>query len=82
MSFRMEPEYVNKQMDRVKTLICEAEEGITVRDTLPNSAFPLKEEAEASYFNLYRQLLGTTFVREIMDTAQDIYWGENDATGL
>lgn len=72
MSFRSNPDYTVKQTSRVKILLSELESGVTVRDTLPNSAYPLKEEAEAMYFKTYRELLNTNYVRDIMDLAQDI----------
>lgn len=75
-------EYMAKQSDHAKQLLCEGVEGITLRDTLPNSAYPLKEEAEAIYFKERRELLNTTYVRRIMDIAQDICEGENNAERL
>lgn len=60
-------------MSNVDILVSELENGVTVRDTLPNSAYALQDEAEAMYFKTQRELLNTSHVRDIMDLAQDIY---------
>lgn len=76
MSFRTVPEYETKQRKRVAHLIAEGVQGITVRDTRPNTANPLEKEAEAMYFKAQREFIKTTFVRDIMDIEQDIYTEE------
>lgn len=72
MSARMDSEYLEKQAQRRMQLVEEGVSGVTVRDTLPNTAYPLQEEAEAMYFKNARNFLKTSLAHRIIDSKQDI----------
>lgn len=55
-----------------KALIQEGTSGKTVRDTLPNTSFPLTGEAEAIYFKRARDFLSTTLANYILCGHQDV----------
>lgn len=55
-----------------KALIQEGTSGKTVRDTLPNTSFPLTGEAEAIYFKRARDFLTTTLAHCILCRHQDV----------
>lgn len=60
------------QKRRREALLQEGLSGITVRDTLPNTSFPLTGEAEAMYFKRARDFLETSLAHTILCGHQDI----------
>ena len=72
MSARMDLEYVERQTQNRKQLVKEGVTGETVRDTLPNTSYPLHGISEAMYFKNARDFLKTTLAHSIIDADQDI----------
>lgn len=75
MESRTYAEYSRQQRRNVKILIEEGVNGITQKDTMPNSAFPLVGEAEAMYFKGARDFLETTLAHIIYNRDQDVFGG-------
>ncbi len=65
----------NRIMERKRrreTLVLEGITGKTVKDTLPNTAYPMTGEAEAMYFENAREFLKTSLAYNVMCCHQDI----------
>ena len=65
----------NKRMEQRKrreALLLEGMTGKTVKDTLPNTSYPLTAEAQAMYFKGARDFLRTSLAYTIMCGHQDI----------
>ena len=75
-------EQMTKQKERRQALIEEGVSGITKKDTLPNTSFPLYGESEAMYFRLSRNFLRTSLAKRILDISQDVFMGELYESGL
>ncbi|MCM1466576.1 MAG: hypothetical protein NC086_00400 [Alistipes sp.] len=52
-------------------LIQEGVNGVTKKDTMPNSAFPLENEAEAMYFKSARDFLETVAAHVIFSADEE-----------
>lgn len=73
MDARTSLEYVKTQTQRRKHLVNEGVSGETVRDILPNTAYPLHGESEAMYFKNARDFLKTGLAHRIIGADQDIF---------
>ena len=51
---------------RIKSLVKEGVDGITVRDTLPHTAYEFSGEAEMAYFKNVREFAKTSLAHIIM----------------
>lgn len=69
-------EQMSRQKKNREKLIQEGVKGITKKDILPNTSFPLYGESEAMYFKRLRDFLKTSLAKTIMDINKDIYIGE------
>lgn len=76
MNMRQTGEFIAKQKDVVHNLVQEGVRGETIKDTLPNSSFPLTGEAEAVYFKQLRDFSKTSLAHRIMNHNQEVYEGE------
>lgn len=75
MLLRTSQKFVTEQKRRRALLVREGIEGITKRDTLPNSEYPLRDEAEAMYFKKARDFLCTSLFHRIIEIDNDVYGG-------
>ena len=65
----------NRIMERKRrreTLVLEGITGKTVKDTLPNTAYPMTGEAEAMYLETAREVLKTSLAENGLCCHQDI----------
>lgn len=76
MGLRTSAEFIKRQDNNRNTLIKEGIEGVTKKDTMPNSAFPLVKEAEAMYFKKARDFLETTAAHVIFNRSTDLFGGK------
>lgn len=60
------------QKQRREDLVLEGMTGKTIKDTLSNTAYPLRDEAEAMYFKNAREFLKTSLAYNVMCCHQDI----------
>lgn len=63
------------QKQRREDLVLEGMTGKTIKDTLSNTAYPLRDEAEAMYFKNAREFLKTSLAYNVMCCHQDIVDG-------
>lgn len=71
MGLRTSKEYIEQQRQNKEMLIREGVSGVTKMDTMPNSAFPLENEAEAMYFKAARDFLETMAAHIIFNAGED-----------
>lgn len=63
------------QKSRREALVLEGVTGKTIKDTVPNTAYPMTDEAEAMYFKNAREFLKTSLAYNVMCGHQDIAGG-------
>lgn len=56
-----------EKIRRIQSLVKEGMDGITVRDTLPNTAYEFSGEAEMAYFKNAREFAKTSLAHIIME---------------
>lgn len=72
MESRADSIYRLEQKQRREALLLEGKTGKTKKDTLPNTAYPWTDEAQAMYFKGARDFLRTSLAYTIMCGHQDI----------